>query len=116
MSDEKRDIVADKKLCEEATPGPWSWEEDRWNGGWAGLQGPIVNGVCLEVLYPDHRNEGDEGAAWFSEDSSSEADRRFIAAAREALPYYIIRCEAIEKRIAELDNAWYLLFLWPVEQ
>ena len=37
-----------------------------------------------EVLFPNHKNEGDDGAAWF-EDFPSEADANLIAAAPELL-------------------------------
>jgi len=62
------------------TPGPWDWVEDRANGGFSGLVGPDG----LEVLFPNTRNEGDTGAAWF-EDFPSEANARLIAASPDLL-------------------------------
>lgn len=58
------------------TPGPWEWVKNNFFGGYSG----IVGKDNAEVLYPDHCNDGDEGAAWF-EEFPSEADRNLIAAA-----------------------------------
>ena len=58
------------------TPGPWEWIEDKFNGGYSG----VVGKDNAEVLFPNHRNDGDDGDAWF-EDFPSEADRNLIAAA-----------------------------------
>jgi len=58
------------------TPGPWSWAEDRFHDGYSGIVGPDGQ----EVLFPNHANDGDEGAAWF-EDFPSDADRNLIIAA-----------------------------------
>jgi hypothetical protein len=85
---EERDAAKDLALYDAATPGPWDWSEDKWHGGYSGICGPVVNGACLEVLYPDHCNDGDDGAAWF-EDSPSEADRKVLTESREIAPYWI---------------------------
>jgi hypothetical protein len=85
---EERDAGKDLALYDAATPGPWEWTEDKWHGGYSGICGPVVDGACLEVLYPDHCNEGDDGAAWF-EDLPSEADRRVLTESREIAPYWI---------------------------
>jgi hypothetical protein len=79
------------------TPGPWEWTRDEWHGGYSGLAGP--NGA--EVLYPDHCNDGDDGAAWF-EEFASDADRRLIAAAPELL--------ALLESLLELESdcPWWL--------
>lgn len=66
------------------TPGPWEWQEDKWNGGYAGLHGPDGQ----SVLYPCHRNDGDTGDAWFDiddADSLSPANARLIVAAPDLL-------------------------------
>jgi hypothetical protein len=55
------------------TPGPWEWVEDRFWGGYSG----IVGKDDTPVLYPDHSNDGDDGAAWF-EEFPTEADRNLI--------------------------------------
>src|SRR5665647_2868840 len=62
----------------EYTKGPWKWISDTWNGGYSG----IVGEDDAEVLYPDHCNEGDDGAAWF-DSLPSDADRWLITAAPE---------------------------------
>jgi hypothetical protein len=87
------------------TKGPWEWVEDRLNGGYSGLVG--ANGE--EVLFPNCRNDGDEGAAWF-EDFPSEADRNLIAAAPELL-------EALKIAIERLDDgsAWSDEHLYELE-
>ena len=89
-----RDLKADLALCEAATPGPWEWTPDNWNGGFGG----IVGKDNAEVLFPDHRNEGDYGDAWF-EEYPSEADGKFIAAARTGWPKAIRRAMAAEKEL-----------------
>lgn len=81
-----RDLKADLALCEAATPGPWEWTPDNWNGGFGG----IVGKDNAEVLFPDHRNEGDYGDAWF-EEYPSEADGKFIVEARVGWPEAIRR-------------------------
>ena len=63
------------------TPGPWEWLEDKFNGGYSGLVAPRTG---EEVLFPNHRNEGDDGDAWF-EDFPNEANAHLIAAAPELL-------------------------------
>jgi hypothetical protein len=49
------------EMCEKETPGPWEWKENAWNGGYSG----IIGKDDVEVLFPSHRNDGDDGAAWF---------------------------------------------------
>jgi len=63
------------------TPGPWEWVPDRFNGGYSGIASQATG---QEVLFPNHRNEGDDGDAWF-EDFPSEADKHLIAAAPDLL-------------------------------
>jgi hypothetical protein len=53
-----------------------------------------------EVLYPDHCNDGDGGAAWFGE-FPSEADAAFIAQSREALPYWLGEVKRLRRIISE---------------
>lgn len=58
------------------TKGPWFWNEDRWNGGYSSITGADD----VDVLRPNHCNDGDDGAAWF-EDYPSDADRALIVSA-----------------------------------
>lgn len=93
-----RDLPKDLEICNAATPGPWEWQEDRWNGGYSGMSGA----EDASVIYPSHCNDGDDGAAWF-DDFPSEADRLFIAAAREGWPHAIKRAIDAEAEVKELD-------------
>lgn len=86
-----RDLRKDLEICNKATPGPWEWLEDTWNGGYKGIIGPNDR----EVLFPDHRNDGDDGDAWFDE-FPSEADREFIIEARTGWPAAIKRALVAE--------------------
>ena len=79
-----------KQALEAATPGPWEWQEDRWHGGYSG----ISNNQDKPVLYPNHANEGDWGAAWFDEDELDQANARLIVAAGNNLPALLKAVEA----------------------
>ena len=93
-----RDPQQDIAICEAATPPPWEWLEDTWRGGYKGLVGKRG----ADVLFPQHCNDGDDGAAWFEE--LREEDREFIAMSREALPYWINRTQEAESRVRELEQ------------
>ena len=93
----KRDLAKDMEICRAATSGPWEWQVDKWHGGYTGLVGP----GGLEVLYPNCQNAGDDGEAWF-EDFPCDADRNFIAAAREGWPAAIERALKAEKQNEKL--------------
>jgi hypothetical protein len=56
-----------------------------------------------EVLYPDHCNDGDGGAAWFGEFPSVE-DAAFIAESREALPYWLEEVKRLRERVVKLED------------
>lgn len=91
--------MADAKAAH--TPGPWRWAEDRMNGGWAGLVGPDGQ----EVMFPAHRNEGDDGDAWFEPgESMSDADARLIEAAPDLLAALRAARSAIDCVREELDE------------
>lgn len=62
------------------TPEPWEWVVDKWNGGYSG----IVGRDGIEVLFPNSRNDGDIGAAWF-EDFPSPQDASLIISAPDLL-------------------------------
>ncbi len=78
-----RDLEADLKLCEAATPGPWGWTE-------VGLEslrnGPSQYGKEEMVLWP-----------------VKLGNRAFIATARTALPYYITEVKRLRERVNELE-------------
>ncbi len=76
----------------EFTKGPWSWIPDKWNGGLAGL----VSESGQDVVVPQCRNDGDDGAAWFEE--ITPADAALIAAAPDlylALSYCLAAFEEL---------------------
>lgn len=79
------------------TPAPWTWAEDRLNGGWSGLIGPDGE----EVMFPLCRNDGDEGATWFEPgESMSEQDARLIAAAPDLYEALGALCVSVEMMLA----------------
>ena len=88
------------------TPGPWDWNEDKWNGGWSGLFAEDDT----PVLVPQSRNDGDDGAAWFAtvdeadEEGLNDADRALIAAAPE-LYEALTRCkfDSLNMTFADLE-------------
>lgn len=96
---EKRDLAADLEICKAATNGPWEWVENKYRGAYSSIVGK--DGV--EVLFPNHCNDGDDGDAWF-EDFPSEEDAKFIAVAREGWPHAIKRTMAAEKKLEALDG------------
>lgn len=57
-----------KELKAQPTPGPWTWGVDNWNGGFTGLFGPDDQDVCVPLC----RNDGDDCAAWFNPEDSSD--------------------------------------------
>jgi len=79
---------------EAATPGKWEWNTDRYRGGYSGITGKDN----AEVLFPNHCNDGDDGAAWF-EDFPNDADRDFIAHAREDIPALLAENERLQKEL-----------------
>ena len=88
------------------TPGPWEWLEDRFNGGFSGL---FANDE--PVLYPQRRNDGDEGDAWFGTDEDyygettlKEPDAHLIAAAPD-LYEALTQCLALaELQYGNMDD------------
>lgn len=98
---QKRDWQADWELCEKATPGPWiweDWEEDNGPNRYT-LTAPPETRPDYPGLFPWLRNYliADE------EHGISEADRKFIAEAREALPYWLARVRELEEDVIELE-------------
>jgi hypothetical protein len=93
----ERDVEKDLELCENATPGPWVPSVY----GSQVLTGDSWNTVC-GVL--GTHNCSPEPAEW--EDGRTaktiEANAQFIAESREALPYYIKRCQELEEIIEDV--------------
>lgn len=71
------------------TPGPWEWVDDRFWGGYSGL----FTGDGQPIIYPQRKNDGDEGAAWFDtcgdagDETLTEANARLIAASPTMYEY-----------------------------
>ena len=79
------------------------------NGGWAGLVGPDGQ----EVMFPAHRNEGDDGAAWFEPgESISEADAQLIEAAPGLLGALHGLLDHVERETCMHEETERLGFLW----
>lgn len=77
MTDEELEEL--KKLCDDATPGPWKWKmEWKENGHYSGSMGELDPGVLWYGM------DGEEGIY-----SPKQADAEFIASAREAIPSLI---------------------------
>lgn len=72
----KRDWTTDYLLCQRATPGPW----------YAKNYSGVVVGPTCEVRYV-----------------LPNPDAEFIAAAREAFPYWLQRVQELEKRMQILE-------------
>jgi len=96
----KPDIDAIRDRLGKATPGPWEWQTDDWNGGYSGLA--AGSDASVNVLYPDHCNEGDSGAAWFSEDTLSAADASLIAHAPADLAALLEYAERLEAALVAI--------------
>jgi hypothetical protein len=89
----KRDVAADRAMCEAATPGPWSWKHSHSQGT---PDDDEMSGLGLEVVGPPLAVLGDSGY-------SRAADARLMAESREALPCYV---EAVDKAASYLIT-WY---------
>lgn len=91
MTTDKRDIASDRAMCEAATKGPWTSEEKFVAQGEApGLL--AVSDEDLQIIAV----VGEIG------EQQNHPNAVFIAKAREALPYYIDRCEAAEAKVREV--------------
>lgn len=88
-----RSAKDDMAICDKATPGPWAVKTNAHKatrgGSWGWIKGPREN-WC-----------------WADERPRSRRDADFVATAREALPYWIERAAAAEKKIASLTADLY---------
>lgn len=87
-----RNAKDDLALCDKATPGPWEYD-----GMHNEIQTP--RGETYWLIVSECRSAPDQG---YPDDPQYDANFDFIAMAREALPYWIERAVAAEKKIAEL--------------
>ena len=75
------EIVAARAACAAATPGPWSVDSRVWTR--------VMAKKCLAIMEPDQARE--------------EADARFIAISRAALPAALDAIERLEQRAAAAE-------------
>lgn len=88
MTKQVRDWQDDMKMCEKASPEPWCVEQLEYMGNRGMVQETVIEGVTSEIY--------------------NEEDARFIAEAREALPYWLIEikalCEVNQQKQREIFN------------
>lgn len=86
------------------TDGPWSWTSPRYGvptlEGWAG--DPELYRYDTEVLEADHRGECGCRSACELELSVSDADRAFIAAARDLVPELVAEVARLRSALSEV--------------
>ena len=88
---EKRDIQADRAMCEAATKGPWKYVAHPIFGENSVRQDPVDwNGMGYQHICVVPAAKG----------TFHEANGRFIAESREALPHYIARAEEAESALS----------------
>jgi hypothetical protein len=93
---EERDWRKDWDMCVRATPGPWKWD---WSGVCAPSYGSLF-GFGRERWKVIDLSCDDCGGRKVER----EADRVFIAEAREALPYWLRRVRELEERLKTLEE------------
>ena len=95
------ELQAIRERCEKATPGPWQWDINSYRGGFSG----ISSRKDVEVLYPDHCNDGDDGAAWFASFPSAQ-DADFIVQARADVPALLAEIDRLQKELKIYQSPW----------
>lgn len=85
-----------KALLAKLPSRPWAWQQDTFHGGYSGLFG--ADGE--PVLQPDCCNEGDDGAAWFDEYLSPEAEA-FLLEAPELVHTFLGRAQRAESELRD---------------
>ncbi|HZA22468.1 MAG TPA: hypothetical protein VFA32_07665 [Dehalococcoidia bacterium] len=112
-----------RSITEKATPGPWSWNEDKWNARYPlkkgarrrfvyALQGPNGYGDTPEDRWSDsHEYPTVMRLQWHSVKGDTLVnvtpnpdDRAFIAEARSAMPRQLDYVAALEQEIARLKE------------
>lgn len=84
MTKHVRDWQEDMKMCEKASPEPWRVEQLEYMGNRGMVQETVIDGVTSEIY--------------------NEEDARFIAEAREALPYWLQQYAAEKERADKLQT------------
>ena len=94
-----RDAKTDLEVCQKATPGPWEVEnaetKSRFSKGWRTVKAPT--GYIIGV---DGYLSSIGGEVYGVKITYSDA--KFIALAREALPYWINRAMGLEKELKRM--------------
>jgi hypothetical protein len=83
-------------LCEQATPGPWSYAEDESSGVWR------ILGPEGQRLFEEPSSDSDEDTGVFE---GSSADYRMVAAARGALPRLIRELRSLRRAVRQARAA-----------
>jgi hypothetical protein len=83
-------------LCEQATPGPWSYAEDDSSGVWR------ILGPEQQRLFEEPSSDSDEDTGVFE---GSSADYRLVAAARTALPRLIEELRVLRRAVRQARAA-----------
>lgn len=83
-------------LCDQATPGPWSYAEDDTSGVWR------ILGPEQQRLFEEPSSESDEDTGVFE---GSSADYRLVAASRAALPRLIEELKTLRRAVRQARAA-----------
>lgn len=98
MEKRARDLEQDLALCEKATPGPWKITHRPGFESFAAF-------IELENTLPGRPDENIVAATMGASQEEANNDARFIAAAREALPYWLGEVKRLREGIAGLQEA-----------
>jgi hypothetical protein len=85
-----------QSLCEQATPGPWSYAEDDASGVWR------ILGPDGQRLFEEPSSDSDESTGEFE---GSSADYRLVAAARGALPRMLAELRFLRRAVRQARAA-----------
>jgi hypothetical protein len=102
----KRDLKADLKLCNKATPGRWvicDWDTD----------------VCGGIIAPDIQEVVIEAEDWDMPVKVKREDAEFMCQAREGWPHAIeraIKAEALAKRLVEALEKFIVNVAWELTE
>lgn len=85
-----------KKLCAEATPGPWK------GSGFISLAVPGFGEFDAKLVWSDSRRMD---VAWLPE-AATKADQAFIASVRTAVPELIAEVERLRDRLRDYEPGY----------
>jgi len=93
---DERQLERLQSLCDQATPGPWSYTEDDSSGVWR------ILGPEGQRLFEEPSADSDEETGTFE---ASSADYRLVAAARLALPRLVEELRSLRRAVREARAA-----------